>query len=206
MNICQKSLIRILRTKQKGSGIGLAICYSIIKNHDGLIQVESQAGVGTTFYIYLPASSKLPIAGDGSDMEKSVLMVGKGTVLVMDDEDIVRDVVAEMLPKLGYGVEVVKNGTEAIDAYTKAMKLGHPFDAAIMDLTIPGGMGGKDAVQKLREIDPDVKAIVSSGYSNDPIMSNYGKYGFCSMLVKPFQIQELAEILRSVIQVREAAE
>ena len=190
-------------TKQTGSGLGLAICYSIIKNHDGRILVESEIGSGTIFHIYLPVSSKLTSLSRVGEVEDDVLAVGKGTILVMDDEDIILDVVGEMLPKLGYEFKVVKNGTEAINAYTNAIKSGKVFDAVIMDLTIPGGMGGKEAIKKLLEIDPGVKAIVASGYSNDPIMANHEKYGFCSMLIKPFQISELGETLRDVMKSKE---
>ena len=190
-------------TKEKGSGLGLAICYSIIKNHDGTILVESKKGKGTTFHFYLPVSSKHSSGVQNSNIKEEALVVGKGTVLVMDDEDIIRDVVGEMLPKLGYNFEVVRNGMEAIETYIRAMKRGRPFDIVIMDLTIPGGMGGKEAIKKLLEIDQNVKAIVSSGYSNDPIMANYREYGFCNMLVKPFQVQELAEVLKKVSHIDE---
>ena len=203
IGIPNENLVKIFdpyfTTKEKGSGLGLAICYSIVKNHVGTIQVESQEDIGTTFNIYLPASSKQTTLAHEDDKSQLALSVGKGTILVMDDEDIVRDVVAEMLPKLGYEFKVVKNGAEAIDSYVQAMKSNKPFDVVIMDLTIPGGMGGKEAIKRLAAIDHNVKAIVSSGYSNDPIMANYRNYGFCNMLVKPFQIQELAEILQDVI-------
>ena len=184
-------------TKQKGSGLGLAICYSIVKNHQGLITVNSETGSGTTFELFLPATSKeVSIRGTTNE---SLLALGKGRVLVMDDEDIVLDVVSEMLPKLGYQPVTVKTGEEAFETYKKAMESGHRFAAVIMDLTIPGGMGGKETVQKLLAIDTKVKAIVSSGYSNDPIMADYKKYGFCNMIIKPYRVYEISQILHSAL-------
>lgn len=184
-------------TKQKGSGLGLATSYSIIKRHDGYITVESQLGVGTTIYIYLPASEK-PISKSEGKEEK--LNLGQGKVLLMDDEEIVRKVAGKMLEHLGYEVEFAKDGAEAIELYKKAKESGEPFDAVIMDLTIPGGMGGKEAIQRLLEIDPQVKAIVSSGYSNDPIMSNFIEYGFSGVVVKPYKIEDLSKTLHEIMK------
>jgi CheY-like chemotaxis protein len=116
----------------------------------------------------------------------------------MDDELVVRDIFGEILNHLGYGVEFAKDGCEAIEIYEKAKDRGNPFDLVIMDLTIPGGMGGKEAIERLREIDPGIKAIVSSGYSNDPIMSEYRKYGFRGVISKPYKIEDLSEIVGRV--------
>ena len=184
-------------TRQKGNGLGLAICYSIIKNHDGMISVESEHGKGTKFIIYLPATFK-PLKLRKQNLEKSPC-VGKGKILFMDDEDLIRDVVSEMLPKLGYDFLIVKDGNEAIENYVKAEQRGKPFDAVIMDLTIPGGMGGKEAVKKVLGINPEARVIVASGYSNDPIMANYEAYGFCDRIIKPFRIQEFSEVLKNVL-------
>jgi CheY-like chemotaxis protein len=118
----------------------------------------------------------------------------------MDDEEIIRDVAGEMLRHFGYEVEFAEDGTEALEKYANAMKSGISFDAVIMDLTIPGGMGGKETVIKLIEIDPDVKAIISSGYSSDPVMSNFREYGFAGIVMKPYQISELSEQVRNVLQ------
>jgi len=183
-------------TKQKGSGLGLAIVYSIIKKHDGYIEVETELGVGTTFKVYLPASLKNVFVRKGL---KEKIQTGKGKILVMDDEESVRKVVGEMLVFLGYEVEFAKEGIEAIELYKKAKAQGQPFDAIIMDLTIPIGMGGKETINKLLEIDPTVKAIVSSGYSTDPVMTEFTKYGFKGFIIKPFKIKELGEVLYRVI-------
>ncbi|RLB90540.1 MAG: hypothetical protein DRH50_12220 [Deltaproteobacteria bacterium] len=183
-------------TKQKGSGLGLTTAYSIIKNHDGYISAESELGEGTRFDIYLPASEK-EITGKRLFEERP--LVGKGRILVMDDEEIVRRVSGEMLKSFGYEVEFARDGTEAIEVYKNAKESGNAFDAVIMDLTIPGGMGGKEAIKKLLELDPDVKAIVSSGYSNDPVMADFRKYGFRAVVAKPYEIKELGEVIHKTI-------
>ncbi len=184
-------------TKQKGSGLGLSTTYSIISKHDGHITVESELGVGTVFNMYLPASAeKVRIKKPAEDGP----VTGSGKVLIMDDEELVRDSLGQLLISIGYAVEFAEDGREAIDSYKNAMSSDHPFDAVIMDLTIPGGMGGKEAIRELVKIDPNVKAIVSSGYSNDPIMSNYREYGFSAVLTKPYKdIQELNRILNNMI-------
>jgi len=181
-------------TKTKGSGLGLTIAYSIIKNHKGCIRVKSEPKKGTTFYIYLPASLS-EIRKQAAP--KSVSEV-KGKVLVMDDEKIVREVVGEMLEVLGYKVEFAEEGQAAIHCYKKAMASERDFDAVIMDLTVPDGLGGKEAVGRLLEIDPAAKVIVSSGYSEDPIMSEYQSYGFKGAVSKPFRIEDLGRILHEV--------
>ena len=183
-------------TKAEGSGLGLASVYSIIKNHDGYISVTSRVGDRTSFLIYLPASQKEVLP---TKKVEGKPIAGKGRVLVMDDEELIRDVAGRMLHKLGYGVEYARDGAEAIEMYKKARDAGMPFDAILMDLTIPGGMGGREAIQKLLEIDPDVKAIVSSGYSDDSIMSNFKKYGFSAVIAKPYVITGLSKIMHEVI-------
>jgi PAS domain S-box-containing protein len=183
-------------TKAKGSGLGLSITYSIIKSHDGLISVKSEIGVGTTFFIYFPASNQ-EILIEKETKENTVS--GMGKILIMDDEELVRDVAADMLSFVGYQTELACDGLEAIELYKKAREAGQPFDAVIMDLTIPGGMGGKQAIGKLLEIDPEVKAVVSSGYGNDPIMSDFRQYGFSGFLPKPYKIEELSKALHKVI-------
>lgn len=182
-------------TKHAGSGLGLATTYSIIIKHGGLITVDSQVGKGTIFCVYLPASPEQTRIMQ--DAEKA-LFVGEGRILIMDDEEIVRDVLATMLRDIGYGVGIAKDGVEAIELYKKAKESGEPFDAVILDITIPGGMGGREAIKRLHEIDPGVKAFVSSGYSNDPIMSAYGKYGFIGVIAKPYNIIELVDALGAV--------
>jgi PAS domain S-box-containing protein len=183
-------------TKAKGSGLGLTSAYSIIKNHNGLITAESELGVGTTFYIYLPASKKIVVK---KESETGKTLFGKGKILIMDDEEFIRKVAGEMLKSIGYSVEFAMDGTEAIELYKKALKSAEPFAAVIMDLTIPGGMGGKEAIRELLKIDPEIKAIVSSGYSNDPIMSDCKKYGFVDSIAKPYKISELGKVLKGII-------
>jgi PAS domain S-box-containing protein len=184
-------------TKQSGSGLGLTTSYSIIKNHGGYIHVGSEVGVGTTFYIHLPASSTVITKKDG---KKHTISRGKGKVLLMEDEDAIQKTVAKVLRQIGYEVEITKNGTETIALYQKARESVQPFEVVLMDLTIRGGMGGKETIKKLREIDPEVKAIVSSGYFNDPIMADYKKYGFSGVISKPYEIEELSSILNSIIE------
>jgi CheY-like chemotaxis protein len=184
-------------TKSRGSGLGLATTYSIIKRHDGHITVESALGVGTTFTIYLPASENiLP----RQPLVEAKPVKGHGRVLVMDDEAIVRDVTGHILRHLGYEAAFARDGAEALALYTQAQAAGTPFDVVIMDLTIPGGMGGKEAIRRLREIDPDVKAIVSSGYSDDPVMAKFSLYGFNDCVAKPYKIQDLSSALQRVIK------
>ncbi len=183
-------------TKPEGSGLGLASVYSIIKKHCGQIAVESKHGMGTIFHIYLPVSGSKSVCNIS---EEQSITAGHGKVLVMDDEKIVRDISGEMLKSLGYEVEFANNGAEAIEKYQGALEGGRPFDVVIMDLTIPGGIGGKEAIQKLRDIDPDVKAIVSSGYSNDPVMADFREYGFRGVIVKPYRIEGFSRTLHEVI-------
>jgi CheY-like chemotaxis protein len=186
-------------TKQKGSGLGLTVAYSIIDKHNGRMTVESELGHGTTFTIYLPASDKPAI--QPADEEKR-LFIGKGKILVMDDEEFIRGLANQMLSKIGYEVSVAHDGDQAIEMYGQAQNSGEPFDIVIMDLTIPGGMGGKEAIRKLKKLDPNVKALVSSGYSNDPIMSNFRDYGFQGVVKKPYRIQDMSDALRAVLTVK----
>ncbi len=183
-------------TKQAGSGLGLATSYSIIQKHNGYMAVESQLGVGTVFHIYLPAS---PAAILMASAEEKNPIMGSGRILVMDDEKHVRDTAATMLSSIGYAVITAIDGAEAIEIYKEAMESENPFDAAIIDLTIPGGMGGEEAIQGLVAIDPEVKAMVSSGYSSDTILANFREHGFMGIIPKPYNIQELSEILHGVI-------
>jgi two-component system, cell cycle sensor histidine kinase and response regulator CckA len=184
-------------TKQKGSGLGLATSYSIIKKHGGYIQAKSHLGIGTTFTIYLPATRK---SGPAPVDEKPALSMGKGRILLMDDEEIVRDTIGEMLTCLGYETGFAKDGVEAIDLYVEARKNGAPFDMVILDLTIPGGMGGEEAMEELLEIDPDIKAVVSSGYANNRVMSDFSRYGFVNVISKPYRIEELSVTIAKVME------
>jgi len=185
-------------TKQKGSGLGLATVYSIIRRHKGYIEATSEIGIGTTFHIYLPA-----LGGEQEILKKETTEAKRGTgkILLMDDEEMVLEVAGEMLRYIGYEVEFAEDGSEALELYRKAKEAGgHPFAAVIMDLTIPGGVGGKEAIKKFIELDPNVKAIVSSGYSTDLIMANFKKYGFSGVITKPFKIKDLSETLQRVIK------
>ncbi|MEW5802195.1 MAG: PAS domain S-box protein [bacterium] len=185
-------------TKQSGSGLGLAITYAIIKKHEGYIGVESQPGVGTTLYFYLPSSEKR--IHMVKDVKEKQFHCGQGKILVMDDQQLVKATIGRMLTCLGYEVAFAADGAEAIELYKKAKESGSAFDIVILDLTIPGGMGGAETIRKLLEIDPDVKSIVSSGYSNAPIMSEYQKHGFKGVVTKPYEMKELSEIVYKVLK------
>lgn len=184
-------------TKQAGSGLGLTSSYSIAKKHDGYIAVESEVGLGTTFHIYLPASED---KCSNADRVSPALQHGKGRVLVMDDDDAVRDAAGQMLEYLGYEVDYARDGKEAINLYRESLESADKFDAVVMDLTIPGGMGGKEAIRHLREIDPDVRAIVSSGYSTDTVMAEYREHGFCGVVTKPYRIDSLSRAMQEAIE------
>ncbi|MEJ2032595.1 MAG: PAS domain S-box protein [Deltaproteobacteria bacterium] len=184
-------------TKEKSSGLGLAVCYSIIKKHGGTLTVNSTPGLGSTFSIFLPASEKEQMAPEA--VPKKVESHGVGRVLVMDDDETVLEIATEMLQHFGYQVKTVKDGTEALTAYETALKKGEAFDVSILDLTVPGGMGGKETVQRLLKIDPRARVIVSSGYANDPIMSDFAEYGFKGVIPKPYKLNELSHTLQEVI-------
>ncbi|RMG46508.1 MAG: PAS domain S-box protein [Acidobacteria bacterium] len=183
-------------TKQKGSGLGLATAYSVIKRHGGHITVKSTLGRGTTFTLYLPASEK-PLPREVTSREEAP--VGRGRVLLMDDEAFIRDVGSQMLTYLGYEVDVARDGNEAIALYREKKERGEPYDVVIMDLTVRGGMGGREAIKKLLAFDPQARAIVSSGYSNDPIMAEYARYGFRGVVAKPYKLQDLSRVLHQVM-------
>ncbi len=179
-------------TKEKGSGLGLTVCYSIIRNHRGYINVESTLGIGAMFYIYLPVLDSYQ--DDRKSVESGGYVTSGYRVLVMDDEDSVREVLGDVLTSYGYIVDFAKNGEEALSLYRDSA-----YDAVILDLTIPGGMGGKETIKELLAMDPHVKAIVSSGYSSDPIMSEFKQYGFKDIIAKPYRMEDLEEILKRVI-------
>ena len=183
-------------TKNHGSGLGLTMTYTAISRHDGYITVESEKEKGATFHIYLPAVEKAE--DEKIDREKRSV-TGQGNILVMDDEEMVRQVTEAMLSTLGYDVRCARNGSEAITLYEEVKQSSHPFDAIIMDLTIPGELGGKETIARLLKIDPSAKVIVSSGYSNDPVIADFEKYGFKGVVTKPYGIDELGTVLRHVL-------
>jgi len=183
-------------TKQNGNGLGLAISYSIIKNHGGLITVESKPLEGSTFRVYIPASRQPLSAESDSD---NVPVRGQGKVLLMDDQEAIRAVGAELLSMLGYEVALAEDGAEALKLFRSAKDADKPFDVVIKDLTVPGGMGGFETIKELRELDPGVKAIVSSGYSDDSIMGKYLDHGFCGIIPKPYTVGKLSRELNRLM-------
>jgi nitrogen-specific signal transduction histidine kinase/CheY-like chemotaxis protein len=200
VGISQEHLQRIFdpyfTTKQKGSGLGLATAYSIVKAHGGLIDVQSRPSAGATFRVYLPASDR---SATSEEQQGDLPLDGKGRVLIVDDEDMVLDVASQMLRHIGYDAEAARDGDEAIALYKIALGSHRPFAAVIIDLTIPGGMGGKETIKELLEVDPHVRAVVSSGYSNDPIMGNFESFGFKGVVCKPYKVDEINAVLRQVI-------
>ncbi|KAF5425733.1 MAG: response regulator [Candidatus Methanomarinus sp.] len=186
-------------TKEKGSGLGLATAYSIIKKHGGQITVESEVGTGSTFYIYLPAAQKkVSPKADMDVIEKPSEGSGE-RILVMDDDENIRFLLSEILTSYGYMTESACDGAQAIELYKKAYESSNQFDLVILDLTIPAGIGGKETIKELIKIDPDVKGIVSSGYSNDAIMANYRQYGFSGVISKPYRPDDLVRIVQDVL-------
>ncbi|MGE3536698.1 MAG: ATP-binding protein [Candidatus Tectimicrobiota bacterium] len=186
-------------TKQHGNGLGLATSYAIMRKHGGHITVTSVPQEGSTFTLYLPASSQvLPLCAPA--LAVTLDAPAQGRILVMDDDDMLRQLVSTMVQRLGYEVASAKDGSEALALYQKARALGRPFAAVILDLTVPGGMGGKETMAALRALDPHVQAIVSSGYATDPIMANYTHYGFQGLVAKPYTVAELSAALQRVLQ------
>ncbi|MGB7567046.1 MAG: PAS domain S-box protein [Chitinivibrionales bacterium] len=181
-------------TKQKGNGLGLATCYSIIEKHKGRIEVESEPGVGSTFHILLPASQKETGQGPAT-AQSSQTHKGTGKILVMDDEDFMREIIGKMLREMGYMVFEAGCGEEAVRLCAYAMKKNEPFSAAVLDLTIPGGMGGRETVVELLRECPGMPVFASSGFSEDPVMSRPRDYGFTDSIRKPYRKNELAEVL-----------
>ena len=181
-------------TKTCGTGLGLASTHSIVNRHGGIILVDSAIGRGATFTIYLPSTGRTSLDAAAEHEPEPALQAG-GSILVMDDEEMIRDITSATISELGYRVQTCANGEEAIDLYHAARLSGAPFSAVIMDLTIPGAMGGKEAARRITEVDPAARLIVSSGYSNDPVMAAHQSFGFRATLVKPYSAAELTRVL-----------
>ncbi|MEE4241585.1 MAG: ATP-binding protein [Desulfopila sp.] len=185
------------KSGDKGSGLGLSIVHSIVSKHGGAIDVNSSPGKGTTFTLFLPA------AGDSEERKKEqgeAIPMGYGRILLMDDEETIHSIGEAMLTYLGYETLHAFNGEEAIAIYKKHLEKEDRIDAVIMDLTIPGGMGGAVAVRKILEINPSAKVLVSSGYSDDPAVQNYREAGFCNIITKPYQLADISRILAETIK------
>ena len=196
-NVIDKIFDPYFSTKQEGSGLGLAITHSIVVKHGGHISVKSEPGVGTTVTTYLPASDQK--RSIETNRENIARPKKKAKILVMDDDEMVRDVAQGMLTRLGHEVVLANDGQEAIQLFEDAKESAEPIDCVVMDLTIPGGMGGKEAVQAILSIAPEAKVVISSGYSNDPIMASYREYGFSGAVVKPYKLKDLARIVEKVL-------
>lgn len=190
---------------QKGMGLSLATAHAIVQKHGGDITVRSTPAEGTTVTIYLPAQPEEDI---GEDVKEGVSsrqsstaedQLSMGRILLMDDEEMLRKLAQQMLKRLGYKVETVKDGLEAIEMYRQRFDSDEPFDAVILDLTIKGGMGGERTLQELLKVDPQIKAIVSSGYSNDPVMSNFQDYGFKAAMAKPYEMKDMEEAIEKAL-------
>jgi PAS domain S-box-containing protein len=196
----QKVFDPFFTTKQKGSGLGLSASFSIVKRHNGALQVESRLGGGTKIHVYLPA---LPEDGASRDARRDASYRGEERILLVDDDETLRRSIGKALDRLGYQVECAEDGKEGIRIYEEARASGRPIQVVVLDLTIPDGMGGKDAARELLRIDPDAKLIVSSGYSTDPVMSDFRAHGFRAVISKPYRIEELGETLRKVLNVEQ---
>jgi CheY-like chemotaxis protein len=184
------------RREQKGMGLGLTVCHSVMQKHGGAITVKSAAEIGTTFHLYLPAAAELasPRKAPGSKVPPRPCRI-----LVMEDEKSVREVIGAILQQLGHEVELVDDGQKAVEAFRSARELGRPFDAVILDSIVRTGLGGQETIEALRRIDPTVNAIVMSGYAADPVVLDHEHYGFKGALAKPFDAGKMQEILALIV-------
>ncbi|HBA59708.1 MAG TPA: hypothetical protein DCZ92_02575 [Elusimicrobia bacterium] len=183
-------------TKTKGHGLGLSMTWSVIKNHGGHIEARSEPGKGSTFDIFLPATGRCLKAEARS---AGRIQKGTGRILVLEDEELVSKAAGRMLAELGYTFELTSDGRETLRRYSEEKAAGRPFSAVILDLTIPGGMGGKETGLKLRRLDPAARIVVSSGYSDEPVMSDYRSFGFDAVLPKPYKYEDLAATLTALL-------
>lgn len=189
-------------TKQQGSGLGLASCYSIISKHNGTIVATSELNRGTTFTIILPAveEQKEQSVAVATDLLTTDSVADSARILVLDDEELVQQMSGSMLEEMGHQVDHAVDGEEAVEKYRLAHEEGREYDIVICDLTIPGGMGGREAAQKILKIDPQAKLIVSSGYATDSVMANYAEYGFQGRVAKPYRFVELQTVVQQVLE------
>jgi len=183
-------------TKAKGHGLGLSTCFSIVNRHGGCIDVESEPGKGSSFHVYLPASHEI---SPSREKQATLKHKGRGTILVMDDEEIIREMVGTMLESLGYSVVCKDNGKDAIGYLSARIQSNQKITAMILDLTVAGGMGGKEAITKIRELDPTMPVFVASGYAEDEVIAHPSDYGFTASLTKPFRMAELVSVLDNFI-------
>jgi PAS domain S-box-containing protein len=192
------------RGTQKGMGFGLPIAHAVVRRHGGHIHVTSEPDAGTRVYIYLPALSRATARAEAeSDPPSETDDPEPRRVLVMDDEEMIRELLGQMLGHLGYETALTADGQEAVDRYAESVREGRPFDVVILDLTVPGGMGGKEAIQELRTLDPEVTAVVSSGYATDAVISDFEKWGFKGRIAKPYQLSQLGSLLASLTRERD---
>jgi len=188
-------------TKQAGSGLGLASTHSIISKHNGKITVESKLNQGTVFTILLPAARVTEkMIAEKHPGETEPAPVSAARILVMDDDEVILELVGAILEGLGYTVAYAVHGQEALEKYWEAYQTGSTYDAVIVDLTVPGGMGGQTAAQEILKTDPQAKIIVSSGYATDPVMANYEAYGFKGRVAKPYSLTDLQKVVGQVLQ------
>jgi CheY-like chemotaxis protein len=183
-------------TKKHGTGLGLATVLSIVRKHGGEIGLQSTVGEGTVFTVYLPLADK-PVEVQARPAPS--LRFGTGRVLFMDDDPEICSLTGSMLESLDYKYDIARNGDEAITLYKRYLNIGRPYDAVIMDLTVIGGMGGEEAFRLLKELDGDVRAIVSSGYDNEDMARQYLDMGFCGYLTKPYRVTDLGKVLKAVL-------
>ena len=187
-------------TKLGGTGLGLSSVHSIVSKHGGSISVRSKVGTGTVFTFHLPSIGASIVSQSSAQPRLTAVGAARGDVLVMDDEAMIRNLATQLLQHLGYRVTSCANGEDAVALYGAALKSGAPFLTAIMDLTIPGGMSGREAAQRILALDPAASLIVSSGYSSDPVMSDYSNYGFWAAMAKPYRVAELAQVMERLAQ------
>jgi len=177
-----------------GHGLGLFSCYSIMDKHKGWLTAESEVGVGSKFTFYLPASHEALTKITDREIVK-----GTGNILIMDDEPSLRGALSELLNAIGYTTSVAADGDEALRIYSEVLEVGVAFDLVILDLTIPNGLGGEETAKCLKDIDPSVKTIASSGYSSESVMADFKSRGFHAVLDKPYKLAELASVVRNTI-------